>query len=153
MNSMARVTAGRRNSNWLPVLVFLFVVSYGLLTMLVVFQDRTIDAQNDLIHLLLKSNRPLKVSRAAQQSLASGNKHIENGSTVKRPSSQAGIAVPPAQVPMGRQASEIPSSQQEKRADARKRSKIDRNLGKRSPFTPPSQITDPSDKRRSVLSI
>src|ERR1700730_13478426 len=36
----------------LPVLTVLFVVSYGLLTMLVVEQGRTIDSQRNLIRML-----------------------------------------------------------------------------------------------------
>ncbi len=40
----------------LPVLTILFLVSYGLLTMLVVEQGRTIDSQRSLIHLLFSDS-------------------------------------------------------------------------------------------------
>jgi hypothetical protein len=42
----------KSKSSLFPVLVFLFVVSYVLLTMLVVEQGKTIQSQRSLIHLL-----------------------------------------------------------------------------------------------------
>ncbi len=43
----------KSKSSFFPVLVFLFVVSYALLTMLVVEQGRTIQSQRSMIRLLL----------------------------------------------------------------------------------------------------
>jgi hypothetical protein len=43
----------------LPVLVFLFVVSYGLMAMLVVEQGRTIDNQRGLIQVLFSDSQQL----------------------------------------------------------------------------------------------
>ena len=43
----------------LPLLVVLFVVSYGILTLLVVEQGRTIEAQRSLLREMLKDSRQL----------------------------------------------------------------------------------------------
>ena len=53
----------------LPVLTILFLVSYGLLTMLVVEQGRTIDSQRGLIHLLFSDSVQLSSikGKAAQK--------------------------------------------------------------------------------------
>ena len=53
----------------LPVLTILFLVSYGLLTMLVVEQGRTIDSQRSLIHLLFSDSVQLSSikGKAAQK--------------------------------------------------------------------------------------
>src|SRR5438270_3768706 len=47
---------GKVKHTALPLLVGLFVISYSLLTMLVVEQDKTIDSQRSLIHLLFADN-------------------------------------------------------------------------------------------------
>jgi len=49
-------TTNKPGRSLLPVLTVLFVVSYGLLTMLVVEQGRTIDSQRSLIHMLFSDS-------------------------------------------------------------------------------------------------
>ncbi len=53
----ARTT--RRPASVLPLLVILFVVSYGILTMLVFEQGQTIESQRSLIHEMLKDSTQL----------------------------------------------------------------------------------------------
>ncbi len=53
---------GKPKRTLLPVLIALFVVSYGLLTMLVVEQARTIDSQRSLIGLLFDDSVQLSES-------------------------------------------------------------------------------------------
>ena len=49
--------AGRGKSrSLLTVLTVVFVIAWGMLTVLIVLQDRMIDAQRDLIHVLFKDN-------------------------------------------------------------------------------------------------
>jgi hypothetical protein len=43
----------------LPLLVVLFLISYGILTLLVVEQGRTIDAQRNLLREMLKDSTQL----------------------------------------------------------------------------------------------
>lgn len=141
-----------RKYTMLPVFVFLFVVSYGLLTMLVVLQDRTIDAQADLIHLLFKESRRLNVI-AAHQPVIVRQHAAKNDERPQSPAAQApGIQVPSTQVQQDQKASEIPSSQEKRQASA-KPGKNQHKAGRRSPFRPPAEVTDPSDMRRTLVSI
>ncbi|HEV2697203.1 MAG TPA: hypothetical protein VGU90_04355 [Terriglobales bacterium] len=149
------ITAIRRRRTWnlLPLLVFSLVVSYGLLATLLVLQDRTIDAQADLIHLAIKESRRLSVIATEQSNLRSNLKHQAHSSNAAplAPSS-ADSKSPSTQVPFSNRASEIPSSQ-EKRPANTKPGRAPHKF-KRSPFSrPPAEMTDPSDMRRTLFSI
>ena len=64
----AAVTGRRkRKHSLLPLLVVLFLISYGLLTNLVLQQDKTIDSQRTLVHLLLKDSLQLSAMRKAER--------------------------------------------------------------------------------------
>lgn len=77
----------------LPVLVVLFIISYGLMTMLIVEQGRTIESQRALIHDLFRDNTALSGVR-----VKSGQDDQIQGShsVVKNPSSQNPSAVAPS---------------------------------------------------------
>jgi hypothetical protein len=156
MNQTVSTAAGwLRKRTILPVLVFLFVISYGLLTMLVVFQDRTIDAQTDLIHLMFKESRRLNVIAAAQKNQVSADKQraSQGSARTQTPSSQIPkMQTPSSQVPTSQNATQIPSSQEKSQASA-KPGRNQHKAGRRSPFRPPSEMTDPSDMRRTLFSI
>jgi Tfp pilus assembly protein PilN len=138
----------RHKGKMLPVFVFLFAVCFGLLTILVVMQDRTIDVQSDLIHLLTKEARRLSTVAATQQQFPATKNSTRSGSCVQVPSSQASSVETP-QV-LSKHASEIPSSQEKRETKPGRRQ---HSFSKRSPFRPPSELTDPSDMRRSLVSI
>ncbi len=56
MNLAGNTASGAKSSRTLvPLLVILFLTSYGLLTTLVVEQGKTIDSQSSLMHLLLRA--------------------------------------------------------------------------------------------------
>ena len=61
------VPAPRKKRSWLPVLTVLFLISYGLMTMLIVEQGRTIDSQRALIRDLFRDSRELAAVRHHQQ--------------------------------------------------------------------------------------
>jgi hypothetical protein len=50
----------------LPVLIVLFLISYGLMSMLVVEQGRTIETQRGLIHDLLSDSTQLSAMKAKE---------------------------------------------------------------------------------------
>jgi hypothetical protein len=156
MNHMVSTGVGReRKRTTLPLFVFFFVISYGLLTILVVLQDRTIDAQTDLIHLLFKESRRLNVIAVAQknQLLAGKQRGAQGNAHTQIPSSQVPkIQAPSSQVPMSPNATQIPSSQEKRQASA-KPGRNQHKAGRRSPFRPPAEVTDPSDMRRTLFSI
>ena len=117
----------------LPILIVLFLVSYGLMAMLVVEQGRTIDSQRFLIKALFRDSTELtgmkssviQKQRAQAQAQAEANAH-----------SQA----------------QAPSSQVTPRDNA----KSSRNPGKLrrpAPLRPPRNTSDVADERRALFSI
>ena len=117
----------------LPILTVLFLISYGLMAMLVVEQGRTIDSQRFLIKDLFRDSTELtglKISslqkqRAQAQAQAEANAH-----------SQA----------------QAPSSQVTPRDNA----KSNRNPGKLrrpAPLRPPRNTSDVADERRALFYI
>jgi hypothetical protein len=81
----------------LPVLVFLFVVSYGLMAMLVVEQGRTIDNQRGLIQVLFSDSQQLlhlkdklfNKQRAAAQAQAPAKEQAQAPSSEAAPRASA----------------------------------------------------------------
>jgi hypothetical protein len=171
MSEMAAGANGRRQrKTLLPLLSVVFVIAWGMVTVLIVLQDRMIDAQRDLIHVLFKDNvREVAMKSAIRQNAkpTAQTKHGSNRSdshiavqpeedqnsvaqvpTVKTPSAQ----VPLSQVPLSEDASSRPPSSQVKPKSSDKSGRNSRKM--RSPFSrPPAEITDPSDQRRVSISI
>ena len=120
----------------LPVLVVLFLISYGLLSLLVVEQGRTIDNQRYLIRSLFADSTELshlkgkafQQQRAAAQAQAEAKTH----SQVQTPSTQ------------------------DKTQNQSKQNQASRNpskLQKPMPERPPRDAVDRADERRTVLTI
>lgn len=57
----------RKKHGWLPLLTVLFLISYGLMTMLIVEQGRTIESQRALIRELLRDSNELSATKKTQQ--------------------------------------------------------------------------------------
>ncbi len=130
-----------KKRGWLPLLTILFIISYGLMTMLIVEQGQTIESQRALIRELFRDSSELsavkmKAGRAqAAQNLAQ-NPSSQNSST-QIPSTQA----PSTQGAM-RQA---PSTQVEPQHRAQNQAKK---------FQMPSKpASDLSDNRRNLITI
>ncbi len=125
----------------LPVLTILFVVSYGLLTMLVVEQGRTIDNQRSLIHLLFGDSVQLSSikGKAVQKQQAEDRARVELQK--KSPQPKAAPSNPQAQSPL------MPRSQ----AGARNESTS--KTGRPRPQRPPKDSVDQPDDRRTLISI
>ena len=154
----------RRKRSLLPLLVILFLISYGMLTKLVLEQDRAIDSQRTLIHLLFKDNLHLSALKKAQGHDQSKASQGTSGSSVQSPSSKISVTqIPPTQVPSVKgpstQASsekgplaQVPSGKTREQNSA----KTDRKSGKAqkpAPNRPPAELTDPSDMRRVSVAI
>jgi hypothetical protein len=161
----------------LPLLVALFLISYGLLTTLVVLQDRTIDSQRGLIHLLFKDNLRLVASKIGshRDTVAHSNPGMAPDSVQSQtpsaqiPSSQVpSTPVPSTQVSSkqvpARQSPSIqvpsvptPSTQvpviEAKPEAGAKAGQKSRKAQKALPSRPPVEVTDPSDMRRVSISI
>jgi len=123
----------KRKHSMLPVLIVLFLISYSLMTMLIVEQGRTIDSQRSLIRSLFNDSsqlshmkiEALQKQRAEAQAQAEAKTH----SQVQTPSTQD---------------------------KPRDQSKIDRNadkLRKSAPPKPPQDGATLDDVRRVVVRI
>jgi hypothetical protein len=55
--------ASSKKRTWLPVLTVLFLISYGLMTMLIVEQGQTIESQRALIRELFRDSTELSAAR------------------------------------------------------------------------------------------
>jgi cytoskeletal protein RodZ len=81
-----------KKHGWLPVLVVLFLISYGLMTMLIVEQGRTIENQRTLIHELFKDASELSAAKtkASEQHIADQSSAQQNlTAQIPSPSIQA----------------------------------------------------------------
>jgi hypothetical protein len=154
---------------FLPLLSALFVIAWGLLTVLIVLQDRMIDAQRDLIHVLFKDNvAEVAMKSAVRQNgkptaqTKPGSKRSKHDATPQEEDQNSVAQVPSAdipsaqaplsQVPLSEDASSQPPSSQVKPKSGDKSDRHSRKM--RSPFSrPPAEITDPSDQRRVSISI
>lgn len=113
------VPAKPKQHNMLPVLVVLFLISYGLMTMLIVEQGRTIESQRALIHELYHDSAELAAvkGRTLQENAVVDTQHAltaqlpstqPQGPSTHTPSTQ----IPSAQTPSTQvQSSKTPSAQ------------------------------------------
>jgi len=131
-----------KKRGWLPVLTVLFLISYALMTMLIVEQGQTIESQRALIRELFRDSTELSaVKMKAQEELraqAAQNPSSQNQS-VQAPSTHA----PTKQIP----STQMPSAQeQQRRAQNQAKSKPEVQMPSRPAF-------DLVDSRRVLITI
>ena len=146
-------TKRKRKLAALPVLVVLFVISYLLLTKLVIEQDKTIDSQSSMIHMLFKDNTylsrlhkhagTLKKPKSQDSQLQTQNPASQNPASESASNQESQSQIPLAQVP---------STKVGPQANA-KTGRRTRKTEKAIPASPPPEPTDPSDQRRVSFSI
>jgi hypothetical protein len=130
----------------LPILVVLFLISYGLLALLVVEQGRTIDSQRNLIRDIFSDSSKLSAMKMAAIQKQKQNQIPPHA---QAPSSQA--TAPSSQSrPNGPQSqSDSPRAPQPNKAKGGNTAK----LRKLIPQKPPMAASDSSDVRRHVVHI
>ena len=102
--SVIALPADPKKHGWLPLLTVLFLLSYGLMTMLIVEQGRTIDSQRALIRELFRDSTELSaVKQKAAQDSAQASSAKTQAPVTQYPSTQ----YPSTQAPT----SQAPSSQ------------------------------------------
>ena len=159
--------APRPRHTMLPLLIVLFLISYILLTTLVVLQNRTIDSQRGLIHLLFRDNLHLNAMTGGLHK-NSGVRANQNSALVSVPSKSPSSQIPQTQVqPSQAQSTQAPSNQvsatqtpsvqvpviQATPQASAKSNRNSRKAQKALPAVPPAEMTDPSDRRRVSISI
>jgi hypothetical protein len=130
-------TKPKRKHSLLPVLIVLFLVSYGLMSLLAVEQDRTIASQRSLITSLLSDSTELSNLKGKiiqkQHAQAQAQAEAETGSQAQTPSTQ----VPRTQDP----------------GNNVQRNRNGGKLPKAIPPKPPLGVADIVDGRRIVKAI
>lgn len=124
----------KKKRSLLPLLTVLFVVSYGLMTMLIVEQGAAIQSQRNLIQVLLPDSRELW----SMKGKAASDKQSQ-------PQTQAHAHAPMAQAP----SSEIPAGQEAQRHSQKQVGKT----AKPQTDVPPAPASDLVDQRRALHSI
>jgi hypothetical protein len=112
-----------KKQNMLPYLVVLFLISYGLMALLVVEQGRTIDNQRDLIRNLFSDSSQLNSMKS---------------SALQKHSAAAQAKTPSSQV---------------QPQDNTKSGHVAGKLRKQLPQKPPTAASDTADSRRTVVTI
>ena len=115
----------------LPILIVLFLISYGLMSMLVVEQGRTIDSQRFLIKELFRDSTELTGMKVGviQKQRAQAQAEANANSQAKAPASQA-----------------TPR-------DNAKSSRSPDKLRRPVPLRPPRNTSDVADERRALFYI
>jgi hypothetical protein len=131
-----------KKRSWLPLLTVLFLISYGLMTMLIVEQGATIESQRALIRELFRDSTELSAMKVkAQQEMRAANP----SATTQAPSTQ----VPLKQAP----SSQNPSSQVPTTQAAPQRRALNQ-ADKQKQFQVPSRpASDIADARRELKRI
>ena len=89
--------ADPKKHGWLPLLTVLFLLSYGLMTMLIVEQGRTIDSQRALIRELFRDSTELSaVKQKAAQDSAQASSAKTQAPVTQYPSTQAPTSQAPS---------------------------------------------------------
>jgi hypothetical protein len=129
---------GQPKRTLLPVLTVLFLISYGLLTLLVVEQGRTIESQRSLIGLLFTDSVQLSIL----QGKAVQKKNAERAKAQGQTKSQA--------TP---QDSQGPDSSAPATPRAHAKSRGSSKLRRPLPQKPPKDTSGEGDERRTLVSI
>jgi cytoskeletal protein RodZ len=105
--------AAPKKHGWLPVLTVLFLISYGLMTMLIVEQGRTIESQRALIRELFHDSTELSaIKKAAQESTQPSSAQTQAQETQTTPTQTPSTRTPSTHTPSTQaQASQTPPSQ------------------------------------------
>ncbi len=130
-------------------LMIAFAIGWGMLTILIVLQDHAIDAQRELIQLLMQD-----LHAALVTSVSHGNTTPVVVKAVQLPDDQVQKSTPSAQVlskvpAKTKESSRVPSSQGKDASPGRN----SRQAKEKLPVRPPAEYTDPSDQRRVMFSI
>jgi hypothetical protein len=150
--SAADTTAARKKQGWLPLLILLFLISYGLMTMLIVEQGRTIESQRTLIRDLFRDSTELSsIKGVIRQERAQSPSAKSQAPAIGIPSTQIPLTQAPSTHVPSTQAPniQIPSSQAGRHHRAQ-----NQTAKQKPPFRMPSKpASDLVDDVRTLITI
>jgi hypothetical protein len=138
-SSIAETAIAKPKQTALPVLVILFLLSYGLMATLVVEQGRTIDSQRGLIHQLFDDSVKLSVMQGEATQKAHADAQAKAQAQAKTPQAN----------PQGWQAKPPDPAPQASTKSGHAAGKVK----KPAPLKPPKATSDEADERRTLISI
>jgi hypothetical protein len=151
-NSATTAPAPKRKITLLPLLTVLFVISYGLMTLLIVEQGRTIQSQSNLIKMLVPESRELWGLRSkaiAAQNSGQDLSTQDQSPCYRTPSTQN----PSSQVaPNNAPSTQIPTAPST-HAAPRHHSPAAGKSAKPDLQLPPIPASDLTDRSRSLVTI
>jgi len=147
----------KKKHGWLPLLTILFMISYGLMTMLIVEQGQTIESQRALIRELFRDSTEL--SAVKMKAVLAGRAHAAQ--SAQDPSSQMpSVQTPSTQAPLTQapstqaQTHQTPSSSQAPSSQAIPQQRAQLRTKPKSEFQMPSKpASDLQDNRRALITI
>jgi hypothetical protein len=122
-----------KKQSWLPVLTVLFLVSYAIMTLLIVEQGQTIESQRALIRELFRDSTELSATKMKAQAAQLAQNPSSQTPSVHAPSTQA-------------QTKQAPSTQVEPQHRAQNQVKPKYQL-------PSKPASDLMDKARTLITI
>ena len=135
------VPTSAKKYSWLPVLTVLFMISYAIMTMLIVEQGQTIESQRALIRELFRDSSELSATK--MKALQEERAQAQVAPNTQTPSTQA----PSVQAPSTQaQTKQAPSTQVEAQRRAQNQVKPKYQL----PSKPASDLVD---KARTLITI
>jgi len=148
--SAVAVPATKKKRGWLPLLTVLFLISYGLMTMLIVEQGQTIESQRVLIRELFRDSTELSTLKRAQNQTAADPQNSAQTSAAKTPAVQApSVHTPSTQTPSAQaQTKQAPSSQA-----VPQQHQVQKQNQKQDFQMPSRPASDLADEGRSLISI
>lgn len=148
------VVEPKKKHSLLPILVVLFLVSYGLMTMLIVEQGRTIDSQRVLIHELFHDSQELSAvkqkAQAEETQAAVAQDPSSQASPIQAPSTQTPLAQAPSAPSRVAPSHQAPAKQAPS-TQANPQTHAQTEAAKQKPFKMPSRpAADLVDADRSL---
>jgi hypothetical protein len=144
------ITAPKKKRSLTPLLTVVFLASYGLMTMLIVEQGETIQAQRNLIQILQVDSRELWAGRSKTQTDAAAQARTQSHAQA---STQAPITQAPTtqgQSPSVRTpSSQTPSTQATPHHSPTRTGK----MAKPQTQVPPMPASDLGDQRRVLITL
>lgn len=145
--------AAQKKQGWLPLLTVLFLLSYGLMTMLIVEQGRTIESQRSLIRQLFRDSQELSAVKKAQQESAQPEVSTQAPVTNNR-SQNPNIQAPSTQYPSTQAPiRQAPSSQAAPQTAPQRGTQKEASKQKPQVRMPSKQASDLVDDVRSLIAI
>lgn len=134
----------RKKHGWLPVLTVLFLISYGLMTMLIVEQGQTIESQRALIRELFRDSSELSAVKMKAQ-----EQRTQTQTLAQNPSQNPSTQVPQVTIPSTQAPSRpAPSAQAVPQQHAQNQAKP-----KQQVQVPSRPASDLEDSRRALIKI